>query len=158
MLTGEQIMAAARQLRPVALRLTGMCHAHADDLLSEAVARAWRHRGQFRGENHVAWMRTILVNVHRSQFRREQIAPFVSLDEIDLAAVEPQASDDPTASVGAQHLVSAIARLPKPFRAVISRIACGLAYEEVAEDLEIPLGTVRSRVFRARERLAEHAF
>lgn len=143
----------------------------ADDLTQDIFLRLHRVIGQFRGESAFAtWLYTVAVNVCRGGRRRlGRIANFeaVRLDAEwpDEEPGQPQRElADPTESPGTtlerketgQYLREMIARLPEDLKTVlILRDLQGLAYEEIAEILECNLGTVKSRLFRARWELKE---
>ncbi len=146
----------------VALRLTGDPD-RAADLSQEVFLRIYRHLGSFRGRSALrTWVYRITLNHCRGRlsgggrwsFRRlfeegEETAeplPDLGRDPEDLAV----ASDD------SRRVGEALARLPVEFRAaVVLRDIEGLAYEEISEALSVPIGTVRSRIARGRERLRD---
>ena len=150
----------------LALRLTGGDAARAEDLVQDALLKAYRAWANFElGTNCRAWLMTILRNTFINEFRREQRRPapveFTGVEERsvfeDLAKVDPeglffdQIVDD--------EVVAAIDALPDEFRiAVVLSDLEGLSYQEVAEIMGIPVGTVKSRLFRARKRLQQRLY
>ncbi|MDA8369124.1 MAG: sigma-70 family RNA polymerase sigma factor [Nocardiopsaceae bacterium] len=163
----------ANQLYPTALRMTRNS-ADAEDLVQETFAKAFANFHQFRaGTNLRAWLYRILTNTFINGYRKQQREPRQdSTDEIkdwQLAAADAHAS---TGSRSAEsevldHLPSsairtALAELPEEFRIVVYLIDIeGYTYKEVAARMDTPLGTVMSRLHRARrqlrERLADYA-
>jgi RNA polymerase sigma-70 factor (ECF subfamily) len=163
----------ADQLYPTALRMTRNS-ADAEDLVQETFAKAFANFHQFRaGTNLRAWLYRILTNTFINGYRKKQREPRQdSTDEIkdwQLAAADAHAS---TGSRSAESEVldrlpdsairHALARLPEEFRVVVYLIDVeGYSYKEVAERMETPLGTVMSRLHRARKQLrgmlADHA-
>jgi RNA polymerase sigma-70 factor (ECF subfamily) len=146
--------------------------ADADDVVQETYLRAFRSRHTFiPGSDGRRWLFTIARNLYLRS--RERDARIVALDgepELDAVAtaqaqVTAQASGvDPRLDHPdlAPAIAQAIAELPEPFRLVVALVDVeGLDYAEAAEQLEIPVGTVRSRLFRARrtlqDRLLDHA-
>ncbi|MCE2941446.1 MAG: RNA polymerase sigma factor [Gemmatimonadota bacterium] len=146
--------------------------ADADDVVQETYLRAFRARETFiPGSDGRRWLFTIARN-HFLR-RREREARMVTLDgEPELDAVATVQAQAAAKSVGvdprlehpdlAPAIAKAIAELPEPFRLVVALVdVAGLDYAEAAEQLGIPVGTVRSRLFRARrtlqERLLDHA-
>jgi len=138
----------------VALRLTGN-PAAAEDLVQDTMLKAIRGWHSFRpGSNARAWLVTILRNQFINGWRKTSRGP----TQVDLDAI-PELSDtavpDPEGAFFADLLdddiVRALADLPDDFRdvVVLSDLE-GLPYAEVAEALDIPVGTVKSRLFRAR--------
>lgn len=144
----------------VGRRLTGET-ADAEDLVQETLLRAWRGWGSFTtGSNVRAWLLTILRNTFVSRWRStKREGTTVSLDDADPHAIyRAVGGQDPEGSffervVDAQ-VVAAVESLPEEFReALILSDLEGLPYAEVAEVLAIPIGTVKSRLFRARRLL-----
>jgi RNA polymerase sigma-70 factor (ECF subfamily) len=134
----------------------------AEDLVQEAFLRAFRAFNQFeRGTNFKAWLFRILTNVFLNDYRRKGREP----QSTDFAEVEPadpatEGGEFKTEDVEAirAHLgdeaVKAIDRLPSDFRIpfLLSTFE-GFSYKEIASILDIPMGTVMSRLFRARRLL-----
>jgi RNA polymerase sigma-70 factor (ECF subfamily) len=138
----------------VALRLTGD-PAAAEDLVQDTMLKALRGWGSFRpGSNARAWLVTILRNQFINGWRKRKRAP----QQVDMEAVpEFVDSHDPDpegrffAELVDDEVVAGLDALPDDFRdvVVLSDLE-GLPYAEVAEALDIPVGTVKSRLFRAR--------
>jgi RNA polymerase sigma-70 factor, ECF subfamily len=134
----------------------------AEDLLQETVLRAYRSFHQFSpGTNCRAWMLTILYNRFRSGYRRglrEQVAN--SRDEFEqeietLSLAQDDGHDNPEQIAAghnaAQLIRRALASLPEEFRETLLLVDLQeLNYQEVADVLDVPLGTVKSRVSRGR--------
>ena len=149
----------------VALRLSGSA-ADADDLVQETMLRAFRSWHQYQpGTNARAWLLTILRNQFINEYRRrrrhaqatEEIASdphavFLSVRDLDpTGAFFDRIVDD--------RVLAAIDALPDEFReAVILVDSEGLSYEEAAQVLEVPIGTLKSRLFRARRRLQQELY
>jgi RNA polymerase sigma-70 factor (ECF subfamily) len=142
-----------RELRRVALRV---CEDRetADDLVQETYLRAWRSFDKFElSTNCRAWLFRIFFYV-RSEYRRSQSRqPLVfSLDYVKESTLPSQinASLDFTL----EEIKQAFAELPEPFRiAVLLSDIEGLSYREIAEVLNVPVGTVMSRLSRGRRML-----
>jgi RNA polymerase sigma-70 factor (ECF subfamily) len=143
--------------------LTGN-RADAEDVVQEACLRAYRAIGTFAGGNARAWVLTIVRHTAYTWLRRNRSASLVMVD--DLEAVE-RAHADPgdrekstpetelIAKADAARLEAAIAELPAPFKeTLVLRDVQGLDYREIAQITEVPIGTVMSRLARARGRLA----
>ncbi len=126
----------------------------ADDLVQEALTRAVGAADSFRlGTNIRAWLFTILKNVVRNSVRRGRHSPIQSVDLVD-TAVRSDPADQPDAHLELTSLADAIDTLPPSFKQVL--LLCGVEgflYEEAATVLDVPVGTVRSRLFRARNLL-----
>lgn len=132
-----------------------------EDLAQEAFVRAWRSIGSFRSDSAFrTWMFGIAINVVRThRVRRGRLsrifqAPAVpgnAGDELERASVD-DGIEGPLAM--RQVIDRALATLPEDMRAaVVLRDVQGLEYREIAEALGLPIGTVESRIFRARQRL-----
>ncbi|HSV04015.1 MAG TPA: sigma-70 family RNA polymerase sigma factor [Phenylobacterium sp.] len=146
-----ELLAAAPFMRAFGRALTGDVE-QAEDLAQETLLQAWRCRDQFRpGTNLRAWLSTILRNrFYSSQRRRKWRAEYDS-EIIERTLVAP---DDPSANVELEDVRRALAMLPDFQREALILVgAGGLAYEEVAQIMGCPVGTVKSRVRRARDEL-----
>lgn len=136
----------------VALRFVGNA-ADADDLVQDTVFRAYQSWDQYElGTNAKGWLITILRNVFINEYRRD-----VRRREI-LDADHPGPPENPTVrffeDLVDEEVVRAIDALPLPYReVVVLRDVAELRYDEIATMLGLPLGTVKSRLFRAREML-----
>jgi RNA polymerase sigma-70 factor (ECF subfamily) len=146
-----------------ALRMTGS-PAEAEDLVQETFLRAFRFRHQFQpGTNFKAWLFKIQTNLFRSRYRKQWNAP-QSLDNTEefylyshLGPDQPGV-EDPAAAVldriGVEEVRRAIEDLPPQYRAaVLLTDVEGFSYKETADILEVPVGTVMSRLHRGRQRL-----
>lgn len=125
----------------------------ADDLVQDTLERAWGKLHLWRqGSDIRAWMFTIMHNLFVNQFRQNPHAStFVPLEDEALEIPVRAAQDD---GLEMRDLMSAIARLPEEFREVILLVGLEqMRYEEVAQVLGVPVGTVMSRLSRGRERL-----
>ena len=134
----------------------------AEDVAQEAFVKAYRALGSFRGDSaFYTWLYRIAVNTARNVMASRQRRPLdyeVELTESEQSAVENRMrhTDTPEAAVLSEEIHQtvnrAVEQLPEDLRtAIILREVEGLSYEEIAEAMECPVGTVRSRIFRARE-------
>jgi len=141
----------------IALRLTKNA-ADAEDLTQETYARALRASDRFRlGTNLKAWLSTILRNVARNR-RRDLARAIVVIDGPAVERCAESTGDTPEArllrDVTRRDLQAAVEALPRALgRTVWLRDAEELSYAEIARRLDVPIGTVMSRLFRARELL-----
>lgn len=140
------------RLRRYARALAGDQHA-ADDLVQDTLERAINKRHLWRpGSDLRAWLFTIMHNVFVNQLRNRQAHPEESLDEELLAA----ASGSPTPRLEIRDLETALALLAPDQREIVLLVGLEeLSYAEAARVLDIPVGTVMSRLFRGRERLRQ---
>jgi RNA polymerase sigma-70 factor (ECF subfamily) len=125
----------------------------AEDLAQEAVARAWSNRARFEmGTNIKAWAFMILRNQFYSDKRRSWRN--VPLDP-DMAAQTLVAISNPSGNIELDELRRAMSMIPDEQREALILIgAGGLSYEEASEICGVAIGTMKSRVSRARDRLA----
>jgi RNA polymerase sigma-70 factor, ECF subfamily len=135
----------------------------AEDIVQDAFLRAFRYFGSFRGGQPRPWLLGIVRNCCYTWFvQQKRAAEFVSVDEADAPVFDRQGVAETPETLLAQkmeraHVTDAIARLPLPFREVlVLREIEELSYEEIAQMLEIPQGTVMSRLSRARGQLRNH--
>jgi RNA polymerase sigma-70 factor, ECF subfamily len=167
----EQVMDLLPDLLSGARAMAGN-RADAEDLVADTVARAWQRREDLRErERFRGWLFRILRNGFISRLRKEKRCP----DEVPL----PEEGGEPAFSLFErlhqpfllwlgnperdflngllkEDLEAAIHALPECYRTVVSLAdAQGLSYAEIADALEIPIGTVRSRLARGRARLQE---
>jgi RNA polymerase sigma-70 factor, ECF subfamily len=136
--------------------------ADAEDLVQDTLLRAFQGIDGFDGAHPRAWLLTIMRNAHinRNRRRRPEL-----LDDQDaaferLAATEGLGAETPEGLVVGetfdQVVTDALAALPDRFRAVVTLVDVeGLSYAEAAEALGVPVGTVMSRLHRARARMRQ---
>jgi RNA polymerase sigma-70 factor, ECF subfamily len=144
-------LAYADQLFRVALRL---CRepGKAEDLVQEAYLQAWRSFHRFElGTNLRAWLFKIMFNTYYSNQRKARL----QLVPVEETLAETLTYDPPTpARLTDEDVLGALERLPRDFQIpVVLADVEELSYREVAEALEIPLGTVMSRLHRGRKLL-----
>lgn len=144
----------------LAVRLAGD-REEAFDLAQEAFVKAWQGLPSFQGESSFAtWIYRLATNVCidylRKQKRRRQVESEVSLDDEELSWTEPADwSQDPHRQLERSEQGRALARgleaLPEQQRQIlVLRELSGLSYQEIAGKLDLDLGTVKSRIARAR--------
>jgi RNA polymerase sigma-70 factor (ECF subfamily) len=143
----------------VAQTLTGSW-ADAEDLVQDTLIRAWKAIDRFDGAHPRAWLLTILRNAHRNSLRRQR--PDITDDTATLdrarpafGATEPRSPQDTVEETAlGDDLEIAVAGLDERFRTVLLLIDVDqLTYAEVADVLDVPVGTVMSRLSRARDRI-----
>jgi RNA polymerase sigma-70 factor (ECF subfamily) len=150
----------------LAARLVGP--ADAEDVVQETFLRAWHGLERFRGESSLkTWLYAIALNRARARHgalarlkavfkpgRTREDEAFASLDDAADPALSPE--ENAVQSERRRRLREAMRALPEEFRAaVVLRDLEGLSYEEVADVLGVPIGTVRSRLARGRALLKE---
>ncbi len=162
------VLAYQDRVYGIAFRIMGE-HAAAEDAAQEAFISAYRNIRHFRGGSFRAWLFRIVTNACYDELRRRKRRPQVSLDGRPKDEEDPTAgyferlggdSIDPLAHSERRELSEAIQdcinRLPLDFRAVVVLVDVqGLGYAEAARAVDTPVGTVKSRLARARARLRD---
>jgi RNA polymerase sigma-70 factor (ECF subfamily) len=145
----ERMVELIPRLRRYARALVGD-RATADDLVQDTLERAWAKLHLYRrGTDLRAWLFTVMHNVHVNRVRAARATD--PLDD-DMPELAQRAAQGDTLLV--RDLDRAIACLPADQRAVLLLVTLEeMSYEEVARSLSIPIGTVMSRLSRAREKL-----
>ena len=144
----------------LALRLVGD-REEAADLAQEAFLKAWQNLPSFQGESSFStWLYRLTTNLCidwlRRQKRRQEVSPAASLDDEDAGWAEPADwEQDPHRKLEqferGQALARGLERLPEhQRRPLVLRELSGMSYQEIAQALDLDLGTVKSRIARAR--------
>jgi RNA polymerase sigma-70 factor (ECF subfamily) len=159
-----------RQLYPTALRMTGNS-SDAEDLVQDTMTRAYAGLAGFKpGTNGRAWLFRIMTNAfingrrHRQHEPVEALSPAVDVPAPSAARLPaaiaarsvPSAEDVALSNLSLSEVRAALTELPPGFRAVIYLVdAEGYSYRQAAEMIGVPIGTVMSRLHRARKRLRQ---
>ena len=163
----DQAMEYMDQLYSAARRMTRNA-ADAEDLVQETYLRAYRGFGNFQqGTNLRAWLFRILTNAFINSYRSKQRKPqSVNLGSVEDLYLHQRLGGDTRAALGASaedvlmeqitesEIVEALESLPEEYRiTVLLADVEGFAYKEIAEILDVPMGTVMSRLHRGRKSL-----
>jgi RNA polymerase sigma factor (sigma-70 family) len=145
----QRLVELIPRLRRYARALVGD-RATADDLVQDTLERAWAKLHLYRrGTDLRAWLFTVMHNVHVNRVRAARLTDTLD-DEMPELAQRPAQGD----ALLVRDLDRAITRLPDEQRAVLLLVTLEeMSYEQVARTLGIPIGTVMSRLSRAREKL-----
>ena len=147
----DALVAQLPALRRFAAALSGSLPM-ADDLVQDCIERALRKSDQLREPHRLgAWLRTIMHNVFVNEIRRRRHAPTEDIeklaDELSFSESDPAMTRD---------FVRALNSLSVEHREIVLLAGLeGLSYREIAETLDLPIGTVMSRLARARARMRE---
>ncbi len=135
----------------------------AEDVVQDASLRAFRAIREFAGGSARSWLLSIVRNTAYTWMRKNRPTTVVTVEDLEAVELENAKPGDLNgetpeaaliAKVDAERLRAAIAGLPTPFReTLVLRDIEGLDYREIAEATEVPIGTVMSRLARARRRL-----
>jgi RNA polymerase sigma-70 factor (ECF subfamily) len=149
----DVMLAAIPNLRAFAMSLSGNAD-RADDLVQETVMRAMAHIDSFTpGTNMAAWLFTILRNLFRSQYRKRR-REVEDPDGSYLASLKMP--PEQFGRLEFKELIEALTKLPDVQREALLLVAAsGFSYDEAAAICEVAVGTIKSRVSRARQLLAE---
>jgi RNA polymerase sigma-70 factor, ECF subfamily len=129
----------------------------AEDLVQETYSRVLSKRRIIRTrEDTLPYLLTVLRNTYisslRTKGRRPQTAPLEDSEE----RLASPSSTSPVSALAAREVFAAIAGLPDDQREALAAVdVAGLSYQEAAEALEVPVGTIMSRLYRGRNRVAE---
>jgi RNA polymerase sigma-70 factor (ECF subfamily) len=149
----DDLVAAIPNMRAFAISLCGN-RDRADDLVQEALVKAWNHLDSFQvGTNLKAWLFTILRNAYFSELRKtkREVA-----DSDGLMAARVAVPAEQHAHLDLKDLAKALAQLPADQREALILVGAeGFSYEEAASISGCAVGTVKSRVNRARAKLAQ---
>jgi RNA polymerase sigma-70 factor (ECF subfamily) len=144
----------------LAYRITGS-RADADDVLQEACLRAFRSIGAVAESSARGWVMTIMRNTAFTWIRKNRPSAVFTVDDlegVEIAQTDPGDPGPETMLIAKSEMETLISALPDPFReAVILRDIHGLSYREIAKRTNVPVGTVMSRLARARTRFGASA-
>ena len=149
----DELVAEITNLRAFAISLSGSASL-ADDLVQETLLRAWSKSDKFQpGTSLRAWLFTILRNIYYSNYRKR--AREVQ-DSDGAYARRLVVMGDQESHLDLEDFRKALTKLPAEQREVLTLVgASGLSYEEAAEICEVEIGTIKSRLSRARSKLVE---
>lgn len=152
----DELVTWIPNLRAFALSLTQSAQ-HSDDLVQDTLLKALSNLDKFQaGTNLRAWLFTILRNSFYNGIRYRKYHQSAPLDEADPASLEMRATQEKY--VEFQDVLKGMSLLaPEQREAIVLIAAEGLSYEEAAAVCNCPVGTVKSRLSRARQRLEEYA-
>ena len=163
----EEALSLADQVYRVARRLVGS-REEAEDLVQETYARAFRSWSSYTpGTNMRAWLLRILTNLNVDRGRKIQRTPQTQpLEESDYYLANKMASaggeevleaDDVVERLSQDSVVKALSEIPPQFRDVVVLVDIGdFTYADAAQILDVPIGTVMSRLHRGRRALKQH--
>ncbi|MCB0643679.1 MAG: RNA polymerase sigma factor [Phaeodactylibacter sp.] len=128
----------------------------AKDLMQETAMRAFAHKDSFRpGTNFKAWVSTIMRNSYINRYRKlrtrnEVEQPWDSFIDVVEENSEPAAAPS---SMTVKEIFQLVDQLPEVFRVAFMLHYQGYEYKEIAAQFDVPIGTIKSRIFTARQKL-----
>lgn len=152
----ELVVRYRRRLFAVCVRILHSPH-DAEEAVQETFVRLARHAAQFRGDAQLStWLYRVANNVCTDRIRYEARRPATPVDDLTLTDDRPDPSDPFTGHAELEQLGAALAQLDERSRTLLLLVGVdGLSYAEAAEATGLAVGTVKSRVSRARARLGE---
>lgn len=149
---------ASKSLKPFAMRLTKNLD-EANDLIQDTLMKAFVHKDKFeRGTNLKAWLYTIMKNTFITNYQK-MVKRNVFIDATDnlfhINSSEYLAENDAVSDFIQKDIYDAIRELDEVYQAPFTMHFKGFKYEEIAERLRIPLGTVKNRIHVARKALQD---
>jgi RNA polymerase sigma-70 factor (ECF subfamily) len=168
----DQAMEHMPSLYTAALRMTRNA-ADAEDLVQETYLKAYRGFGGFQeGTNLKAWLYRILTNTYINRYRQQKRRPdetdlddveefflYRRLGGLEAASASRSAEDELMDLLTEEEVKDAVESLPEQFRlAVLLADVEGFSYKEIADILEVPIGTVMSRLHRGRKALQKRLY
>jgi len=143
----EKLKGMYPELRPTAIKLSNGNLEDANDLIQKTLLKALEKEELFKDDsNQIGWVVTIMKNIHIDEKRKGKGKTFVDFQEEALATTNPELLE-------IEDTIVALKQLGKRCQSVLMLIAEEYKYSEIANQLELPLGTVMSRLLRCRQQL-----
>ena len=154
----QQLVNQRTPLKNFAYSLT-LNSEEAQDLVQETFLKALKYRDKFADASNLkAWLYTIMKNTFINTYRRSIKTRQIISQTEDLSLVKPlngSNSPDANSQINLKHITKAIDALEDEYKIPFTRYNDGFKYKEIADELELPIGTVKSRIFLARKRLMQ---
>ena len=153
----NQLVTHSQQLEGHALKLT-MNREESKDLIQETVYKALKNKNKFQvNTNLSAWLYTIMKNTYINNYKRrkrvEEENDYVRDRYFSQESFKNHAS--PVSHMQHKHLKKMVDELDQIYKVPFKRYFSGFKYKEIAEELNIPIGTVKNRIFQARAQLKD---
>ncbi|MGZ4033465.1 MAG: RNA polymerase sigma factor [Bacteroidia bacterium] len=152
----QQLINQRTPLKNFAYSLT-LNSEEAQDLVQETYLKALKYRDKFvDATNLKAWLYTIMKNTFINTYRRSVKTRQIITQTDDLSQVRPlNGSNSPSAEsqINLKHISKAVESLEDEYKIPFKRYFDGFKYKEIADELDLPIGTVKSRIFLARKKL-----
>lgn len=144
-------------LKPYAVKLTRSLE-DANDLLQETILKALTNQDKYRHNTNLkAWLYTIMRNIFINNYRKKvrQNTIFDNTDQSYLMNTAQTVNNDAPSNFVVEDIDRALEDLPDRYRTPFWMMYQGFKYHEIADKLDVPLGTVKSRIFLARKQLSD---
>jgi RNA polymerase sigma-70 factor, ECF subfamily len=143
----EKLEGMSPELWPTAIKLSNGNVEDAKDLIQKTFVKALEKKELFKDDsNQIGWVVTIMKNIHIDEKRKGKGKTFVHFQEEAHTTTNPEPLE-------VEDTIVALKQLGKRCQSVLMLIAEGYKYSEIAHQLELPLGTVMSRLLRCRQQL-----
>jgi len=139
-------------LKKVALRLCNFNHDDAEDLVQKAVLKAFEKQDSYQEDNFGGWVSTIMKNLFLDEVRKQKGKEFVDIDD------EIIPSNDSHKFFEVRDVMNGIKTLSQKCQHILALIADGNKYDEIANQLSMPIGSVMSSLLRCRQNLQKHLY
>ena len=129
----------------------------AEDLIQDTLFKALRYKDHFQdGTNFKGWLYTIMRNIFINGYKRKKLQQQVSqATQQDFIMNSIPSEDAVNGGMDYQEMTKSIANLPQEYKKPFQMYLDGYHYDEIAQNMEIPIGTVKSRIFHARQKLMQ---
>jgi RNA polymerase sigma-70 factor (ECF subfamily) len=129
----------------------------AEDLIQDTLYKALRYKDHFQdGTNFKGWLYTIMRNIFINGYKRKKLQQQVSqAAQQDFIMNSIPSEDAVNGGMDYQEMTKSIANLPQEYKKPFQMYLDGYHYDEIAQNMEIPIGTVKSRIFHARQKLMQ---
>lgn len=154
----KQLIAFQSSLKGFAFKFTSN-EDDANDLLQETFLKALKYKDKFAEQTNLkAWLYTIMKNTFINNYRKAKRANTI-LDDTDeqyfLNLGDSSKLESPRQRLAYKEIIKAITSLSDEYRVPFQMHYNGFKYKEIAEQLELPIGTIKSRIFLARKKLSD---
>jgi len=152
----QQLINQRNPLKNFAYSLT-LNSEEAQDLVQETYLKALKYRDKFADASNLkAWLYTIMKNTFINTYRRSVKTRQIITQTDDMSLVRPMRGNDAPGAesqINLKHITNAVDALEDEYRIPFKRYFDGYKYKEIADELDLPIGTVKSRIFLARKKL-----
>ena len=154
----NELSGMAPDLFRIAIKRTGH-YQDANDLVQQALLRAWEKQHLFKSGNQTAWVVRIMVNIFNDKYRKAKKQPEIPIEDeefpIDLSPGTPPVDNGILTGIEIDDVNKELNKMGKKCKEILLLIAEENKYKEISEILDIPMGTVMNRLLRCRKQLSQ---